>query len=163
MTERRGMTPADLFRIRWLSDAALAPDGSYAVFVVTTMDEKTDEYYAALWSVAEAAPARRQLTFGPKRDRMPSVSPDGRFLAFVRDLRDKENRDARPQLWLGRTDGGEAWPLTDLPNGAGRAVWSPDGHAIVFTSRVTPEDGLSKEEKERHRSRARVISASVIG
>jgi dipeptidyl aminopeptidase/acylaminoacyl peptidase len=157
MTDQRGMTPDDLFRIRFVSDVQLAPDGSRAVFVVTAIDEQGDEYRAAIWSVDRDGTRARRITFGPKRDTQPRFSPDGRYLAFVRDIRGKENREARPQLWVMPTGGGEAWPLTDLPNGAGGPAWSPDGSALLLTSRVTPEDGLSKEEKEKYRSRARVI------
>ncbi|MGH2586172.1 MAG: prolyl oligopeptidase family serine peptidase [Dehalococcoidia bacterium] len=157
MTALRGMTPEDLFRIQWINDVQLAPDGSRAAFVVTTLDETDDEYRSAVWSVRVDDGEPRRITHGPKRDTQPCFSPDGRYLAFVRDVRGKENRDARPQLWVMPTDGGEAWQLTDLANGAGRAVWSPDGSALVVSSRVTPEDGLSKEDRERHRSRGRVI------
>ena len=157
MTNRRGMRPEDLFRIRWLSDAQLAPDGRTVAFVVTTLDEEEDEYRSAVWTVGADGRTPRRLTAGPKRDTQPRFSPDGRFLAFVRDPRGKENREARPQLWVLRTDGGEAWRLTDLPNGAARPVWSPDGSALLLSSRVTPEDGLDKEAKERLRARGRVI------
>lgn len=157
MTELRGMVPEDLFRIRFASDVQVAPDGSRAVFVVTTMDEADDEYRSTIWSVDIPSGRTRRVTFGPKRDTQPRFSPDARYLAFIRDLRGAENREARPQLWVMATDGGEAWPLSDLPNGAGRPVWSPDGGALLVTSRTTPEDGLSKEAREKHRSRARVI------
>lgn len=158
MTERRGMTPQDLFRIQWLSDVQLAPGGERAVFVVTTMDEQPDEYRSSIWSVdATRGEEPRRITFGPKRDTQPRFSPDGRHLAFVRDVSSKEDRDARPQVWVMRLDGGEAWQLSDLPNGASKPVWSPDGSAILVTSRVTPDDGLSKDEREKRRLRGRII------
>jgi dipeptidyl aminopeptidase/acylaminoacyl peptidase len=157
MSASRGMTPQDLFRIRWLDDVRLSPVRTRAAFVVTTLDEREDEYRSRIWTVETDGGEPRPLTAGQKRDRLPSYSPDGQLLAFVRDIRGKEHRDARPQVWVMRTDGGEAWPLTDLPNGAGRPMWSPDGQSIVVTSRISPEDGLSAEEKDKHRSRARII------
>jgi acylaminoacyl-peptidase len=157
MTALRGMTPDDLFRINFVDDVQIASNGETVIFVVTTMDKDEDEYRAAIWSAAVSGNQARRLTNGPKRDTQPRISPDGRHLAFVRDPRSKENRDARPQLWILPLDGGDAWQLCDLPNGAARPVWSPDGRALLLTSRQTPEDELSKEEKERHRSRARVI------
>ena len=38
----RGMTPADLFRIQWVSDACLSPDGQLVAFTVTRLDEEAD-------------------------------------------------------------------------------------------------------------------------
>ena len=157
MAALRGMTPQDLYRIRWLSDVDLAPDGSHAACVVTVLDEEADDYRSAIWLVPLDGTGLRRLTYGPRRDTQPRFSPDGRFLAFVRDASGRDNREARPQLWAMRVDGGEAWPLTDVPNGASNAVWAPDGQALAFQSRVTPEDGLSNDEKEKRRARARII------
>jgi len=158
ITARRGMTPQDLFRIQSLSDLDLAPDGCSAAFVVRQLDEAADAYRAAIWLVdVDGGCAPRRFTHGGTRDSAPRFSPDGRTLAFIRDQRDNQNRLARPQLWAIRLDGGEAWPLTDTANGAADPAWSPDGAALVFTARVTPEDGMSEAEKEQHRSRARVI------
>lgn len=153
----RGMTPEDILQIRWLTDARLSPDGRLAACVVTTLDAEADEYRAAIWLTPTAAGEPRALTSGPGRDTAPRFSPDGRYLAFVRDVRGKQEREAQPQLWAIRVDGGEAWKLSDLPNGAAGPVWSPDGGAILVKSRATPEDGLSREERDRRRGQARVI------
>jgi dipeptidyl aminopeptidase/acylaminoacyl peptidase len=157
MAAQRSMTPQDLFQIRWLSDVDLAPDGSRAACVVTVLDEEADDYRSAIWLVPLDGSGPRRLTYGPRRDSQPRFSPDGRFLAFIRDVSGKDNREARPQLWAIRVDGGEAWQLTDVPNGATNAAWAPDGQALAFQSRVTPEDGLSNDEKEKRRARARII------
>ena len=105
----RGMTPEDLFRIKFIDDVQIAPSRESAVFVVTTMDAEEDEYRAAIWSVDVGANQARRLTNGPRRDTQPRISPDGRSLAFVRDPRSKDNRDARPQLWILPLDGGDAF------------------------------------------------------
>ena len=34
----RGMVPADLFRIQWVSDARIAPDGRTLAFTVIRLD-----------------------------------------------------------------------------------------------------------------------------
>src|SRR6266853_6338569 len=44
MTTSRGMVPADLTRIRFVSDAQVSPDGRVVAFVVTTLSEERDEY-----------------------------------------------------------------------------------------------------------------------
>ncbi len=59
------------------------------------------------------------------RDRHPSASPDGRFLAFTSD------RDGRARIWLQQLDVGRETALTDGVDSAPR--FSPDGNQILFT------------------------------
>ena len=85
---------------------------------------------AALWWRGETAPLWPEpvrpypLTFSG-RDRHPTVSPDGRFLAFTSD------RDGRPRIWLQQIDVGRETPLTEGPDSAPR--FSPDGNHVLFT------------------------------
>jgi dipeptidyl aminopeptidase/acylaminoacyl peptidase len=148
------MTPADLTRIRFLSDAQISPDGRRVAFVVTTLDEERDEYLSHVWVVETAGGAPRRFTAGPKRDSAPRWSPDGRFLAFLSEREGPKKR----QLHVMPADGGEPSRLTDLPHGVADPVWSPDGTRLAFVARVggwiEPED-----DKERRKSRPiRVIT-----
>ena len=76
-------------------------------------------------------PRLRAVTFSG-RDREPTVSPDGRFLAFVSD------RDGRSRIWLQRIDAGTETVLTDGPDESPR--FSPDGSQVLFTH---SHDGMS--------------------
>ncbi len=129
---------SDLLRIRTVSSIDVAPDGTKAVFAVRSIAVEP----AAADEDAEAQPTYvyrshlflldlfnpdaepRQLTFGDRRDRSPSLSPDGRRIAFVRGDEDQEDE---PQCWIIPVDGGEARQVTNLEHGAGFPRWSPDG------------------------------------
>lgn len=134
------LLPSDLYRFRWASDPRLSPDGSNIAYVITTPEEKGKKYRSELWIVPTApspgAPEKlggRRFTSGP-RDRAPRWSPDGKVLAFVSD------RSGEAQIWLIRSDGGEAAQLTRQPGGSGDPVWSPDGKSIAFVAGVPMDE-----------------------
>ncbi|HKN96147.1 MAG TPA: S9 family peptidase [Pseudonocardiaceae bacterium] len=73
------------------------------------------------------------------RDSAPTLSPDGRWLAFLRHVA-IDDGSPHPQLHVMSTAGGEPVRLTSLPAGAGKPVWAPDSRRIAFATRV-PEPG----------------------
>lgn len=129
------MLPVDISFLPVLGRPTLSGDGQHAVVSVTRPDVESDTYVTELWvtATAEEGDARR-LTVGP-HDGAPAFSPDGRWLAFLRP-----GPGGHAQLHLLPMDGGAAFPITDLPVGAGNPVWSPDSQRIAFAARV-PEPG----------------------
>ena len=82
----RGMIPADLFRIQWVTDACIAPDGRLVACTVTRLDEQADDYRSAIWLVpADGSAPPRRFTSGGGKDSAPRWSPDGTRLAFLSD------------------------------------------------------------------------------
>jgi dipeptidyl aminopeptidase/acylaminoacyl peptidase len=142
------MRPEDLDLLRACASPAVTPDGRTAIVSVLRPDTATDEYVGSLWRVRlgghdtsggheqdeDAATHVERLTRG-HRDTSPQISPDGRWVAFVR-----AERKGKPQLHVVPVAGGEAVRLTDHPLGAGAPRWSPDSRRIAYTARV-PEEG----------------------
>ena len=71
-----------------------------------------------------APPLIRPLTFSGK-DYGPSISPDGRTLAFVSE------RDGRQRIWIKQIETGAENPVTEGSDSSPRI--SPDGNWILFT------------------------------
>ena len=144
------MIPADLSLLHAPGTPALAPDGSFAVVARTAPDLDSDEYTGQLWRVATDASAPPvRLTRG-HRDSDPQVSPDGRWVAFLR-----AEPKGRPQLHLVEAAGGEPVRLTDAPLGVQTARFSPDGTVLAYLARVPDEgrytaDGEPGAERPRH-------------
>jgi Tol biopolymer transport system component len=91
-----------------------------------------------IWRVGLGDPGRRPgnpvpFISSPKPDYQPSVSPNGRRIAFVSE------RTGGPEVWVCDADGSNSVQLTSLgtPNLFGPR-WSPDGENIGFTA----QDGL---------------------
>jgi len=74
------------------------------------------------------------VTNFPGAEAQPSLSPDGRSVAFV------SNRDGHYDIYVGLITGGSLVRITNDPNLKARPRWSPDGTKIAY-SRLN-ESGL---------------------
>jgi dipeptidyl aminopeptidase/acylaminoacyl peptidase len=64
----------------------------------------------------------------------PSVSPDGRLVAFTVQSTDLDANKRRADLWLADVQGTWARPLTRDPANDTGARWDPDGRTLYFLS-----------------------------
>jgi dipeptidyl aminopeptidase/acylaminoacyl peptidase len=128
------LTAGDLWTIPRVGTPAPAPDGSFVVVGVTVYPADGDEGKERLYLVPMGSdPADpRPLTSPDVSSSQPSVSPDGRRLAFVR----KPASGGPAQLHVMPLDGGEARRLGDLPLGISDPRWLPDGQSLVVLSPV---------------------------
>jgi dipeptidyl aminopeptidase/acylaminoacyl peptidase len=143
---RRVVAADDLFRLRFVGDPQISPDGAQVAYVVAWVDPADHTRYRSQLMLAPfdgdgsdvASP--RALTSGRHRDTAPRWSPDGCSLAFVSD-RDQ----SRSQVFVLPLQGGEPRQLTSLQRGAGVPVWSPAGDRIAFSGRVDVEAIAAQE------------------
>ena len=138
MPTQQTLRPEDLFKLQFVDAVSLSPDGSRVVYQIRTIDAEKDKYQSHLWMVPAAGGEPKRLTQGESRNGSAAWSPDGRWLAFVSDRKDKTSQIYRLSL-----DGGEAERLTDLDGDISGLAWSPDGTRIsfAFTEADPPELG----------------------
>jgi len=168
MAEKRPITIEDLAKIRLLDDPRPSPDGSRIAVTIKVMDLDDDGYRSQIWIVPAGGGEMVRFT-GGKGDSLPRWSPDGKRLAFVSrrdDGTEKGKKDARPQIWVLDTDGGEAWQLTKTKHGASAPVWSPDGAKIAFTTRIggkeDEEDAPAGDDKDKKKKKSDVKHITEI-
>lgn len=129
------MRPEHLSLFRQPGRPAVHPDGTWAAVSLSRPDLDDDGYPSQLWRLDLATGDLTPLTHG-SADSAPAMSPDGRWLAFVR-----AGDGVKPQLALMPTAGGEARVITDHQSGvSGRPEFAPDSRRIAYTARV-PEEG----------------------
>lgn len=63
-----------------------------------------------------------------------SVSPDGRYVAYIRNSFDDMKDSTRRSLWLVETETGKALPIFDDGHSYGALSWSNDSSRLAFTS-----------------------------
>ncbi|MDQ2910542.1 MAG: hypothetical protein M3R39_05945 [Actinomycetota bacterium] len=85
-----------------------------------------DPYTGDIYVVSVAGGPRHALTDAPEQEYFPTLSPNGRRIAYVRDA------EPDPQLWLMNVDGSGEHRLSFSPGEKLRPVWSPDGRRLAF-------------------------------
>src|SRR5438132_8538837 len=159
----RHITIDDVYQFKQVSRTRISPDGQRVAFVVTTIDERKQDYHSSIWIASTDGGEAKRFTGGASNAHSPNWSPDGRWLAFVTDregepvakdqTEQKKQGKAKSQIWLIPTDGGEARQLTSMQHGASNPVWSPDSKQIVFNAQVGPADEETEDGKPLPKAR----------
>ena len=163
-TNPRQFTAGKMWGLKRLGTPAITPDGRLAVVPVTSFDIKENKGLTDLWLVPIAGGAARQLTSDKASDTQPTVSPDGKWVAFV----SKRGDDAEAQVYVIAIDGGEARRVTSVPTGADAPKWFPDSQKLAFVSEVWPDlvrwedQAARKKERAESKMTARVWTKAPI-
>jgi dipeptidyl aminopeptidase/acylaminoacyl peptidase len=139
---KRYITAEDLYQIKEVENPQWSPDGSQVAFVHLEMIKRLNTYRRTIWRWQADWDEPRQFTNGglDKQDFSPRYDPKGGRLGFL------SNRKEKAQVYLIRTDGGEAVAKTKAPNGVTGYSWSPDGQYIAFVSPMSEDERKAEEE-----------------
>lgn len=103
-------------------DGSISADGRYLVASSTRLKGQS-----SIWLFDRKVGTWRQLTEPGNGDREPAISPNGRFVVFISD------RKNRTDLWAIDTGSGRQFALTEDSAEEEYPAWSKDGKQIVFT------------------------------
>ena len=146
----RQLTAEKMWALKRLGDPTITPDGRLAIVPVTTVDVKENKGLSDLWIVPVNGGDARQLTSDRANDTQPTVSPDGKWVAFV----SKRGDDTENQVYVIAIDGGEARRVTNVPTGASVPKWFPDSRQLAFVSEVWPDLVRWEDQAARKKERA---------
>lgn len=145
-TGGRRITAEDIYQLKLASEPQFSPDGRQVAYAVTTIEREKNDYRSSIYVTGADGARTRRLTRADAKDSTPRWSPDGKHIAFL------SNRAEKPQVWLLRADGGEAWQVSKLEDGVGGFAWSPDGQSFVAVSKTAdapPDDDKKDDDSEK--------------
>jgi dipeptidyl aminopeptidase/acylaminoacyl peptidase len=132
----RPMTFLDVQRFRTVGGVTLSPDQSRALYTLSVPDWQEARRYTDVYlvSVDSGTASTRRMTFTrDKNETNPRWLPDGRSFVFSSD-REGTGNNPPEQLYLMRTDGGEALRLTNVRDGVGNFDLTRDGKWLVYAA-----------------------------
>jgi dipeptidyl aminopeptidase/acylaminoacyl peptidase len=157
-SDQRPVTIDDVLNLKSVASAVVSPDGTQVLYTVRAWEESGNrmESRSRIWMVPVAGGASRQIAFGERGDSQPQWSPDGRHISFVSARGSGSGEDApKAQIYVMRSDGGEAWKVTDAKENVASYSWAPDSHRIAYVA--TDPRPADKEAAIRRRDDARVF------
>jgi len=136
------MTTDDALNMVRVGGELISPDGSWVLFSRSELDWEENERKTTWWRVPADGSQEPYRFIGEEGGSNFAFSPDGTRISFTRSVDDER------QLFLMRTDGGEAIQLTEHSTAVGSYEWTDDGAAIVFVAADSlPDDEESEREK----------------
>ncbi len=125
--EKKGLPLEPAGKIEFTTDEGtwisldVTPDGKSIIF----------ELLGDLYELPVAGGEAKRITEGMAFDTQPSVSPDGKWIAFISD------RDGSDNLWIARTDGAEPRKLSsEKRNAILSPTWTPDGEYVIVSQQA---------------------------
>ncbi len=122
--------------VQYIEPAAWSPDGKQILAVLSRRDGTNQ---IAWISATDGSRQVLKSLPGWRYPRFPSLSPDGRFIAY--DLQQRED-SAESDIFLLAADGSREVPLIQHPAHDNSPVWTPDGKQVLFGSTRTANRSL---------------------
>ncbi|HEY9180733.1 MAG TPA: hypothetical protein VIO32_08425, partial [Candidatus Baltobacteraceae bacterium] len=126
---QRPVAAEDLYKIVFVGNPQISPDGRRVVFEARRMNGPKDKYATDLYLVRTDGTGLQRITHDGK-DGSPNWAPDSRSFAFVRG---PQKKGGKPQIFTYNVATGAIKQLSHVKDGAGSPVYSHDGRHIAFS------------------------------
>jgi dipeptidyl aminopeptidase/acylaminoacyl peptidase len=127
--------------LRSAGSPVMSPDGKLIAYTVSTTDWNDNRLDTEIWLSKNGAKPFQLTNTAKGNSTSPAFSPDGLWLAFLTD------RGNKSQIYVIRTDGGEAIPVTKEDEGVNGFDWHPSGTKFVLLK--NEKENKTKKELEK--------------
>ena len=137
--KKEGFLPEDLYRIKYLREVTISPDGKRYAYRVQYMNKKENKYFSDLYVTDISGKPRLYM----KRKKFSNIkwSTDNKYIYFIL------TKDKIGGIWAIPVDGGEAFPVSKEKGIYGDFDISPDGK-LIAVEYFLPEE-MKKEKKDK--------------
>ncbi len=140
---KRAFTIPDLYKLTYMQQLSLSPDGTEVLFTVTGSDLETGTHTSHIWLLNRTTGKLIQLTRGDDRESSPRWSESGGNIYFL------SNRKEANQVWQLHREGSDPIQLTSVSSGINQYRISPLDQTIFYSSDVYPECGADDDCNSR--------------
>ena len=142
------MTPEVLWSFGRISNPAISPDGSKAVYGVTYFNKEEDRSYTDLYLMNLADGKITQITNTDYNESDANWTPDGKRISYL----------AKGQLWEMNPDGSGAKQITQIEGGINGYLYAPDGSKIAYYKDIKMEPTVQDMHPDLPKAKARIIN-----
>ena len=118
----------DVFKLQYVSDPQISPDGSKIIYVRTKMDIMKDGRSSSIWIINSDGSNHQKLTSNTFSESSPRWSPDGKRISFISSSDDSNGTEIY-MYWL---DSKQYSSISQLDESPRNLKWSRDGKYIGF-------------------------------
>lgn len=117
-------------------DFAFSPDGKEIAYTATPVPPEEEAWSTNhdIYTVPTDGGSPRQLTTNPAADGYPRYSPDGTYVAYRAQSRERNEADRWQLMLLHRATGRLSSLTEDFDASVDAPVWSPDNRTLYFVS-----------------------------
>lgn len=152
-TPSRPIQIDDILSLKAVKDPQLSPDGQWIAFTVTEMDMKKDKPETRIYMVPSKGGVSIAMTAKGYSASQPRWSPDNKYLSFLASKTEEE----KTQVWRLNRLGGEAEPVTKIPQGVSGHDWSPKGDRLLLSLRDPKPEELTEDKEDDKKAKPYVI------
>ena len=129
-TQKQHFSYLDVFKLEYVSEPQIAPNGSRIVYRRMGFDIMKDKADGNLWMINSDGSGNQKLTLREASEQSPRWSPSGDRIAFISSTTEGS------EIYMYWLDSGKLAKISQLPFSPSSLTWSPKGDQLAFSMNI---------------------------